>query len=335
MNIRLILSSPFPDWRPSCQVTNPKFFAWITIILGYLPLDPVTIPFDYGTQIHPHCKTGEGQAHWVLCVKWSHDSDMLASGGMDSVVCIWDRNLKCTIPSQGTHQMDHFTGLGTKGILVPCLLVVLRIPRPEYGMLVRGNVSLFCHSTPTPSPVSNGQPTDGSSPPPVTEQSKCGIAQGNLLKTLSGHAHWINCIALSDEHPAKQCSHFDLFLGQKTPPSYYGRTLIQSPFIPTNWTSSHHQWHPLFTKFPILCKCILWQIHQALEWPNWAIHLFISWTCWSNLSTFMVLDSRSIASCSKDFTVKVWSIQTKKIANNLVGTFRWSLLCALGRFVCR
>lgn len=31
-----------------------------------------------------------GHSNWVLCVQWSPDGLFFASGGMDSVVCIWD-----------------------------------------------------------------------------------------------------------------------------------------------------------------------------------------------------------------------------------------------------
>lgn len=76
----------------------------------YLQLDLVIKRFDCGIQKHPHLLRQEKvrhlfvfleHTHWVLCVKWSHDSNMLASGGMDSIICIWDRNFKCTTRLKG------------------------------------------------------------------------------------------------------------------------------------------------------------------------------------------------------------------------------------------
>ena len=80
---------------------------WVRYILSN-SIGDKTVRF-WDTKTSTLLKTGEGatlfvfldHTHWVLCVKWSHDSDLLASGGMDSNICIWDRNLKCTICLRG------------------------------------------------------------------------------------------------------------------------------------------------------------------------------------------------------------------------------------------
>lgn len=42
------------------------------------------------THAWPWCAVAQGHKNWVLCVAWSPDAQMLATGGMDGVLWLWE-----------------------------------------------------------------------------------------------------------------------------------------------------------------------------------------------------------------------------------------------------
>ena len=238
---------------------------------------------------------------------------------MDSNICVWDRNLKCTIRLKG--HTKWITSLAWEPKESSSLLVSGSKDCTARVWNARSGECVSVLSQHTDSITGVKWSTSGMIFTSSRDRTiKVWTSQGNLLKTLSGHAHWINCIALSDDTPTKATSPLRLVSGSED------STIILWKDIDSNMHSSRLTGHQatisdirfspnslLFASASFDKSIKLWNGQTGQFICSFRGHVGpIYQLSWSS-------DSQSIASCSKDFTVKVWSIQTKKIANNLVG----------------
>uniref|UniRef100_A0A667Y487 Notchless protein homolog 1 n=1 Tax=Myripristis murdjan TaxID=586833 RepID=A0A667Y487_9TELE len=143
-----------------------------------------TVRFWDLTTETPH-HTARGHTHWVLTIAWSPDGKKLASGCKNSQICLWD-------PVTGQQMGKTLTG-HTKWITWLCWEPLHLNPECRYLKILTGHTqSVTCVKW-----GGDGLLYTSSQDRTVKVwRAKDGVQ----CRTLQGHAHWVNTLALSTDY---------------------------------------------------------------------------------------------------------------------------------------
>jgi ribosome assembly protein 4 len=144
----------------------------------------------------------EGHKGWVLCLAWSPDCNLLASGSMDNKICIWEPNGKLRGKLSGHSKWVTSIAWEPIHLRAPCVRLVSSSKDSTVRiwniLSLSVEVTISVH-TDTVTKVlwgGTGLIYSGSHDRTV----KVWNDKGKLVRSLDGHAHWVNTLALSTEH---------------------------------------------------------------------------------------------------------------------------------------
>lgn len=148
---------------------------------------------------------GDTHKNWVLCLSWSPCGKYLASGSMDNTVQLWDAETGKAIGKPLVGHTKWITCLAWEPVHLayPCTRLC---SSSKDGMVKVWNVvqrtcqyTFSTHSDAVAAVRWSGDGTiiTGSRDRTIRLWSS---AEGKLLNTLQGHAHWINTLALSTDY---------------------------------------------------------------------------------------------------------------------------------------
>lgn len=311
--------------------------------------------WDLNTET-PHF-TCKGHRQWVLCVAWSPDSTKIATSDKNGEIRVWDPETGALIGKpmvghkswincltwEAYHQNSECRRLASAGsdsdariwdtITNMCIMTLAGHVSAVTAVKWGGNGLIYTSSKDRTVKVWRAE-------------------DGALCRTLSGHAHWINNLALSTDyvlrtgpfHPVtdrnkiitkdkEQLKKVALERYTKVcPDGVESLVSCSDDFTLFLWRSNTNKSVTRMTghqnvvndvKFSPDTKLIasasfdksvrLWRAHDGAFLHTFRGHVQAVYTlAWS-------ADSRIFVSGSKDSTVKVWSVLTKKLVQDLPG----------------
>ena len=156
-------------------------------------------------------KTCAGHSNWVLCIGWSPDCALLASGSMDSSVRLWKADGSCVGVLRGHRK--HITCLAWEPahLAWPCRRLVSG-SRDNSAKVWDATTRrmLFSLSTHTAAVTAVRWGGAGTIYPASRDRTiRCWSGKdGAPIATLPPHAHWVNSLALSTDY-ALRCGACD------------------------------------------------------------------------------------------------------------------------------
>ncbi|KAJ8903103.1 hypothetical protein NDN08_006418 [Rhodosorus marinus] len=298
----------------------------------------------------------EGHKGWVLCVAWSPDANLLASGSMDSTVIIWGPREAI----RRTHLKGH-----KKWISSICWEPLHRCRSGQSERLASGSEDckvriwhalsgrcefvLSGHTKAITCVRWGGEGLIYSSSQDRTIKV-WSDADGSQVRSLQGHGHWVNTMALSTDY-ALRCGVFDI--QRRTAPSTpaEGKLLAMEMYNtakrdrPEKLVSGSDDftlqlWEPATSGKPLsrmtghqqLVNMVAFSPDQefiASSSFDKSVRLwhastgnFITTLRGHVAAVYQIAwsaDSRLLLSSSKDSTVKVWELRTRKLKVDLPG----------------
>ncbi|CAI2169776.1 17931_t:CDS:10 [Funneliformis geosporum] len=293
--------------------------------------------WDLNTET-PHF-TCKGHANWVLYISWSPNGKILASGSMDKTVILWDPTTGRPLgdPLKGHTQWITCLAWEPQHLIWDTTLRRVVMNMSQHTAAVTyikwgGDGLLYSASRDKTIKVWNA-------------------TQGTLIRTLEGHGHWVNTMALStdfvlrtgafdhtgripkDENEAQEwaLARYKAVVGNKPERLVSGSDDFTMFF-----------WEPSTSKKSIarltghqklvnhVCFSPDGHLFASASFDN-SVKLWDGFTgkfiaslrghvgpvyqvCWSS-------DSRLLISASKDSTLKIWDLKTKQIKLDLPGHF--------------
>jgi ribosome assembly protein 4 len=309
---------------------------------------------DTGTPAH----TLKGHSKWVLAVSYSPDGSILASGGYDNAVCIWD----ASNGKQIAGPLKGHTGFITSLAWEPYHLQEPNRPRVASSSkdgtvriwdAVGGRIdfALTGHKGSVTCVKWGGTGRIYTSSHDKTIKVWDSGSQ-TLLHTLTGHAHWVNHLALSTDFVLRTAYHDHMRKAPQTDEEKLAKAksrfttaaTVAGQIVERLATASEdctlHLWTPLSSTKPLTRMTgHQKQINYVTFSPDGSLLASAAWDnhvkIWSArdgkflftlrahvgpvyMAAFSA-DSRLLASCSKDTTLKVWDLRTGKLKEDLPG----------------
>lgn len=159
--------------------------------------------WDLMTETPFRLKANNAHEGWVLCLAWSPDGRILASGGMDGYICLWD--------GQSGSLLGRLTGHRKWITQLAWEPLHLSVSGSRLASSSKDGTVKIWDTTRRACTVTLSQHTDA-----VTSVKWAGDgtiytgsrdrtikmweSDGRLKGQLTGHAHWINTLALSTDH---------------------------------------------------------------------------------------------------------------------------------------
>jgi ribosome assembly protein 4 len=306
--------------------------------------------------------TCQGHSNWVLCLEWAPDSSIVASGSMDQTVRLWDPKTGQMLGNPLKGHRKWVTSIAWEPFHInpknPRLATASKDGTVRiWDTVRRTTIMTFASHTSSVTCVKWGGGNDLAQFPQgiiyTTSQDRTvklwNPATGAMIKSLSGHAHWVNTIALNTDYVLRT-GQFD-HTGKKydTPEEGQVKALerynevvkgIGERIVTGSDDFTMFLWDPLRNDKPLARmtghqKAVnhvnfspdgrliasasfdnsvkIWDSNTGKFVKNLRGHVSsVYQVCWSS-------DSRMLVSASKDATCKVWDYRTGKLKVNLPG----------------
>lgn len=285
--------------------------------------------------------------HWVLAVAWSPNAQSFVSGSMDGRICLWDA---ATLTSRD------FRGHTDA---VTCLAWEPYHLNPTCSRFCSGSRDGTLRVWDTSTGVSQFVLTQhtkaitcvkwGGEGVMYSASRDCSIKvwsgdDGRLLRTLSGHGHWVNTMTLSTEallragpfeFPPKKPTLTPSQVLQRYQQQHKGSERLVSgsdDFTLYLWNKDESKPLHRMTGHQALVNCVTFSM-QGDKIASASFDKCIK--VWDGLSGQFLYnlrghvsaiyqlsfspDDRLLVSCSKDATCKIWDLRTKKLKVDLPG----------------
>lgn len=266
-----------------------------------------------------------GHDHWVLSLSWHHSLPFLASGGMDGKLIIWDAHnwgkivFEGNLHTQWINSISWSPDKNSLRIVTGSKDSIARIWDVRSGRCIN-TLSQHTDSITAVRWVTETQIVTASRDKTV----KIWNTDGQLVRSLDGHSHWINCLSTTADFKlrcSKELISEDTLLATGSEDNSVCIWSIKNNKLLYRLTG--HQGPVSCVSFSPNCKFLisasfdktirLWDVYEGK-----LLHVFrghvghVYRLCWSP-------DSFSFGSSSKDSTVKVWDVLKKRLSNNLSG----------------
>ncbi|KAI5776192.1 quinon protein alcohol dehydrogenase-like superfamily [Geopyxis carbonaria] len=312
--------------------------------------------WDCNTETPIH--TLKGHKSWVLCVSWSPDGNLIATGGMDNSVYVWDPKTGKSLGDAMKGHTKWITGLCWE----PFHLQKNQAPRLASSskdmtiriwnaLLRRVEVTLSGHSAAVTCVKWGGSGRVFSASQDKTIKI-WDPESGKILTTLTSHAHWINHLALSTDFVLRT-GYYD-HTGEVPVSEENKRTKsksryekaatvageIQERLVTASEDNTMYLWEPHKNSKPI-ARMMGHQkgVNHVSFSPDGRLIASASFDnsvrLWNSRDGKFIAtlrghvapvyqcafsaDSRLLVSSSKDSTLKIWDVRTGKLHTDLPG----------------
>ncbi|KAK9812657.1 hypothetical protein WJX72_001417 [[Myrmecia] bisecta] len=307
--------------------------------------------WDLATQTPAH--TCKGHKNWVLCVAWSPDAKYLASGGMDGSIWLWDAKTGTAAGCCKGHK-KWITSVAWEPAHMALPSRRLVSGSKDNSIKVWDATTRRCLFSMSNHTMAISCVKWGGDGLIFSSSRDCTInvwdaKDGKMVRSLKGHGHWVNTLALSAEYVLRT-GPFDHY-GQAPADPEEAKQAAQQRYDaarggrPERLVSGSDDftmflWEPSTSKtHTARMTGHLQLINQVQFSPDgrWVVSASFdkSIKLWDGIKgTFAATfrghvgpvyqvswssDSRLFVSGSKDSTLKVWDVKTKKLKLDLPG----------------
>ncbi|KAJ2773532.1 ribosome assembly [Coemansia nantahalensis] len=297
--------------------------------------------------------TCKGHKNWVLSIAWAPNGKVLASGSMDNTVRLWDPSTGTALGGPLSGHRKWITSLAWEPLHINPKANRLASSSKDGTVRVwdatlrRCLFTLSGHTAAVTCVKWGGDGRIYSSSQDKTIRIWNG--DGTLHKTLSGHAHWVNTLALSTDYALRTGAYdhtaqepADCDDAQRKAQERYAAATGKGTerLVSGSDDFTMHLWDPATSTKPIARmtghqKVVnhvsfspdgrliasasfdnsvkLWDGKTGQFLASLRGHVAAVYqVCWS-------ADSRMLLSASKDSTLKIWDLRTKKLRLELPG----------------
>jgi ribosome assembly protein 4 len=294
--------------------------------------------------------SGAVHKNWVLCIAWSPNAKLLASGGMDNLVVLWDGPTGAALGKPLAGHTQFISALAWEPMKShessPSRLASASKDGTVRVWDVVQKCCLFSLSSHTSAVTClrwsafGGRIYTGSRDRTLKVWAVGGAEaqHGILERTLEGHAHWINTMALSTDY-ASRCALFDwegkavATTACKLPSSERIITgsddftmFLWDPASGSNKPIARMTGHQALVTQVIFSPDARWiascSFDKSVKLWNASTGAFVASFRGHVGPVYQIsfsADSRFLVSASKDATVKIWSVREKQLHSELAG----------------
>ncbi|KAK9866803.1 hypothetical protein WJX84_003658 [Apatococcus fuscideae] len=307
--------------------------------------------WDLSTQTSEH--TCQGHRNWVLAVSWSPDGLVVASADMDGVIWLWQSSNGETLGCCRGHR-KWVTSLAWEPAHASLPSRRFCSGSKDTTLRVWNTITRQCQFSMSSHTMAITCVAWGGEGLLYSSARDCSInvwdaQDGKLVRSLPGHGHWVNTLALSTEHALRSGAHDEhgitpdeLEEAKKVAKKRYAEASKgqAEKLVSGSDDNTLYMWQPSTSKKSLARMTGHMQLvnqvqfspdgrwvasasfDKAIKLWNGADGTFVAnfrghvgavyQIAWSS-------DSRLLVSGSKDSTLKVWDVKTRKLKLDLPG----------------
>uniref|UniRef100_A0A0E0M4Y2 Uncharacterized protein n=1 Tax=Oryza punctata TaxID=4537 RepID=A0A0E0M4Y2_ORYPU len=274
--------------------------------------------------------TCKGHKNWVLCIAWSPDGNHLVSGSKSGELILWDPKTGKQLGTPLTGHRKWITAVSWEPVHLqsPCCRFVSTSKDGDariLDMTTRKCVIALTGHTNSVTCVKWGG--DGLI---YTGSEDCAIkvwetSQGKLVKTLQGHGHWVNSLALSTEYVLRTGAYDHTGKTYSTAEEMKEAALARYKKMrgnaPERLPKARMTGHQKLVNHVYFSPDGQWlasaSFDKSVKLWNGITGKFVAAFRGHVADVYQI--SRLLLSGSKDSTLKVWDIRTRKLKQDLPG----------------